>query len=176
MPKLKEAPQPVQAGDLRPGSNAMKMLVSFVERLERLDEERAGLVADMKEVREEAKGMGFDTKTIGKVLARRKLDSAVRQESDALLELYEDVIAQAEKDEFNQSLKHADEPAPKAAGWGNRAKQAQAAEPVQADIEDVTDEEAQAAAAQAIGHAADHPEKDGAPDVGNIPAFLRRQK
>jgi uncharacterized protein (UPF0335 family) len=91
------------SGDLRPGSNAAGALYSFVERLERLDEERQALVEDMKEVRSEAKGVGFDTKILGMVIRRRKMDTADRQETDAILELYEEAVRQAEKQQTTQS-------------------------------------------------------------------------
>lgn len=98
MPKLKELPTPqFTEGDMRPGSNAAGALFSFVERLERLDEERAGLVADMKEVRGEAKSSGFDTKIIGQVLRRRKMDAADRMEGDSMLEVYEEAVRAEEK-------------------------------------------------------------------------------
>lgn len=91
------------AGDMRPGSNAAGALYSFVERLERLDEERAALVSDMKEVREEAKGTGFDTKIINQVIRRRKMDAGDRQNADATLELYEEAVRQAEKQQTTDS-------------------------------------------------------------------------
>ena len=98
MPKLKEKEAPVlTAGDMRPGSNAAGALYSFVERLERLDEERQSAVDDMKEVRAEAKGEGFDTKILGQVLRRRKMDSAERMENDSMLELYEEAVRQEDK-------------------------------------------------------------------------------
>lgn len=67
---------------------AREHLVSFVERLERLDEERKGLVEGMKEVMGEAKGMGFDTKILRKVMALRKMDKADRQEMLELIDTY----------------------------------------------------------------------------------------
>ena len=91
------------AGDIRPGSNAAGALYSFVERLERLDEERTALTADMREVREEAKGVGFDTKIINQVIRRRKMDTADRQTNDALLETYEEAVRQAEKQQTTDS-------------------------------------------------------------------------
>ncbi|MGI9503157.1 MAG: DUF2312 domain-containing protein [Geminicoccaceae bacterium] len=63
-------------------------LKSFIERVERLEEDRAGIAADIKEVYSEAKGEGFDTKTIRKIVAIRKKDQEKREEEDALLETY----------------------------------------------------------------------------------------
>lgn len=90
------------SGDMR-NHNTRTMLYGFVQRLERLDEERQGIVDDMKEVRAEAKGVGFDTKILGQVLRRRKMDTADRVELDSILELYEETIREAEKYELKES-------------------------------------------------------------------------
>ena len=63
-------------------------LRSFIERIERLEEEKAALAADIREVYSEAKGNGFDTKTMRQVVRIRKLDTADRQEQEAILDLY----------------------------------------------------------------------------------------
>lgn len=158
MPKLKtESAEAKTAGDLRPGSNAMMQLLSFVERLEHLDEERKGLGDDMKEVRDEAKGMGFDVATINKILSRRKKDSATVQESDALLELYEDTIRKAEQQHIQQSEADGTGPAesptaPLRRGWGAKPAPEPVAEPTEDEVEET--------AAAEIAHAADHPEED----------------
>jgi len=70
------------------GGIAADRLKSFVERIERLEEERAALGADVREVYSEAKGSGFDTKIIRQIIRLRKLDRAQRQEQEALLDLY----------------------------------------------------------------------------------------
>lgn len=67
---------------------AKEQLHSFVSRIERLNEEKAALTADIREVYNEAKGVGFDAPTIRKVVNLRKLDLADRQEQQAMLELY----------------------------------------------------------------------------------------
>lgn len=67
---------------------AQGQLRSFVERIERLDEERSALSADIKEIYAEAKGNGFDTKTLRKVVSLRKKDTAERQEEESMLDLY----------------------------------------------------------------------------------------
>ena len=67
---------------------AKDRLRSFVERIERLEEERAALSADIREVYSEAKGEGFDTKTMRAVVRLRKLDKADFQEREAMLDLY----------------------------------------------------------------------------------------
>jgi len=67
---------------------AKQHLRSFVERIERLEEERTALTADIREVYSEAKGQGFDTKIMRQVVRMRKLDTADRQEQEAILDLY----------------------------------------------------------------------------------------
>jgi uncharacterized protein (UPF0335 family) len=69
-------------------SIAADELRTFIERLERLAEEKAGIMGDMKEVMSEAKGRGFDTKTIRKILRIRSRDHSEMQEESAILELY----------------------------------------------------------------------------------------
>ena len=70
------------------GGVAADRLRSFVERIERLEEEKATLAADIKEVYAEAKGTGFDVKTLRQIVSLRKLDQADRQEMEEMLELY----------------------------------------------------------------------------------------
>ncbi len=67
---------------------AQEQLRSFVDRIERLEEERAALTADIREVYSEAKGQGFDTKIMRQVVRMRKLDKADFQEQEAILDLY----------------------------------------------------------------------------------------
>ena len=63
-------------------------LRAFIERIERLEEEKAALTADIREVYSEAKGEGFDAKIMRQVVRIRKLDRAERQEQEAVLDLY----------------------------------------------------------------------------------------
>jgi len=65
-----------------------QQLLAFLERIERLEAEKADLASDIKEVYAEAKGTGFDTGIIRKLVALRKKDSARRQEEQELLSLY----------------------------------------------------------------------------------------
>jgi len=67
---------------------AKDQLRSLIERIERLEEERAALSTDIREVYSEAKGTGFDTKAIRAVVRLRKLDTADRQEQEAIMDLY----------------------------------------------------------------------------------------
>jgi uncharacterized protein (UPF0335 family) len=69
-------------------SFAKDQLKSFVDRIERLEEERSALTADIREVYSEAKGTGFDTKIMRQVVRMRKLDKADFQEQEAVLDLY----------------------------------------------------------------------------------------
>jgi uncharacterized protein (UPF0335 family) len=67
---------------------AKDQLKSIVERVERLEEEKAALAADIKEVYAEAKGHGFDTKILRKVVRIRKMDAAERSTEEEMLDLY----------------------------------------------------------------------------------------
>jgi len=67
---------------------APDLLKSFVERIERLEEEKASIAGDVKEVYAEAKAQGFDTKILRKVVAIRKRDAAERREEEEILDLY----------------------------------------------------------------------------------------
>lgn len=67
---------------------AVDHLRSFIERVERLEEEKTALSADIREVYSEAKGTGFDTKIMRQVVRLRKLDKADFQQHEALLDRY----------------------------------------------------------------------------------------
>lgn len=67
---------------------AAGQLKSLIERIERLEEEKTALAADIREIFAEAKGHGFDTKIMRQVLRIRRLDNADRQEQEAVLDLY----------------------------------------------------------------------------------------
>lgn len=74
---------------------AADRLRAFVQRIERLEEEKAALAADVREIFAEAKGDGFDVKVLRQVIKRRKQDKAEQQEMDALLELYMSALGEA---------------------------------------------------------------------------------
>ncbi len=63
-------------------------LRNFIERVERVDEERKALTTDIADILKQAKGEGFDVKVMRQVLKLRKLSKAERDEADALLETY----------------------------------------------------------------------------------------
>jgi uncharacterized protein (UPF0335 family) len=69
-------------------STAQGRLKTIVERIERLEEDKAAISGDLKEVYLEAKGEGFDVKILRKVVRLRKQDKAKRQEEEALVDLY----------------------------------------------------------------------------------------
>ncbi len=77
------------------GGIAAQRLRSFIERVERLEEEKAALAADIREVYAEAKGDGFDVKTMRQIVRLRKLDSSDRAEQEALLDLYKAALGLA---------------------------------------------------------------------------------
>ena len=70
------------------GAIAQDRLRSFIERIERLEEEKTALMADIKEVYSEAMGTGFDIKTMRKVISLRKMEESDRQEAEFLLDTY----------------------------------------------------------------------------------------
>ncbi len=73
-------------------SGANDQLRLFIERIERLDEEKKGISDDIKDVFSEAKGQGFDTKVMRYVLAQRRIEQAARDEFRALAEVYLDAL------------------------------------------------------------------------------------
>ena len=81
----KEKVQPKDATAVRFAKDQLK---AFVERVERLEEEKSGIGADIREVYAEAKGNGFDVPTIRTVVKLRKMDVNERKEADAILETY----------------------------------------------------------------------------------------
>jgi uncharacterized protein (UPF0335 family) len=69
-----------------------RRLKSIIERVERLEEERKGLGDDIKEIYTEAKGNGFDTKTIKTIIRLRRMSEADRREQQELVETYKTAI------------------------------------------------------------------------------------
>lgn len=67
-------------------------LKTYLERIERLEEEKSGLADDIKDIYAEAKGFGFDAKTLRTIIKLRKIDAEKRREADELLELYKAAI------------------------------------------------------------------------------------
>jgi uncharacterized protein (UPF0335 family) len=77
-------------------SVAQDQLRAFIERIERMEEEKAAIAADIKEIYAEAKGNGFDTKILRKIVTIRKQDANERMEQEALLELYMSALGMVE--------------------------------------------------------------------------------
>ena len=74
---------------LIPGSGAgADQLTQFIERIERLEEEKRALVADIRDVYSEAKGTGFEPKIMRQLVKMRAMDRELLQEQDELLETY----------------------------------------------------------------------------------------
>lgn len=82
--------------DLKGGANseavAKDQIKAFIDRIERLEEEKAAIAGDIKEVYAEAKGNGFDTKVLRKLIAIRKADLGNYKETQAILELYAEAL------------------------------------------------------------------------------------
>ena len=78
------------------GGITAEQLRSYIERVERLEEEKAAIAADVREVYAEAKSNGFDVKIMRQVLRLRKLDHDDRSEQEALLDLYKRALGMAE--------------------------------------------------------------------------------
>ena len=74
------------------GNVAADQLRLFIERIERLEEEKKGVADDIKDVYSEAKANGYDTKTMRKVVWLRKMEKHARDEADALLETYRNAL------------------------------------------------------------------------------------
>lgn len=70
------------------GNIAADQLRLFIERIERLEEEKSGIADDIKDVYLEAKSTGYDAKTMRQIVRLRKLEKHVRLEAEALLETY----------------------------------------------------------------------------------------
>ena len=77
------------------GNVAADQLRLFIERIERLEEEKKSMADDVRDVYSEAKSNGYDTKTMRKIVALRKMESHVRQEADALLDTYRNALGLA---------------------------------------------------------------------------------
>ena len=84
--KLKEV-SPANAGGI-----SGDYLRGYIERIERLEEEKATLAADIRDVYAEAKGNGFDAKIMRQIIRLRKLDKFELEEQETLLDLYKNAL------------------------------------------------------------------------------------
>lgn len=85
-PRKKDAVQ--QSLNSGSGGVAADQLRAFIERIERMEEEKKAVADDIKEIYAEAKGTGFDTKVLRKVISIRKMDMNERLEQEAVLDTY----------------------------------------------------------------------------------------
>lgn len=83
-------PPEAEARDV--GGVAGNRLKAFIDRIERLEEEKKALADDIKEVYAEAKGVGFEAKIIRKIVSLRKMEPEARNEEEELLDLYKTAI------------------------------------------------------------------------------------
>ncbi|MFP6748748.1 MAG: DUF2312 domain-containing protein [Alphaproteobacteria bacterium] len=74
------------------GGIAADRLRQFIERIERLEEEKAAMASDVREVYAEAKTVGFDPKVMRQIIKLRKMDSADQQEMEALIDTYKHAL------------------------------------------------------------------------------------
>lgn len=74
------------------GSVAADQLRLFIERVERLEEEKKGISDDIRDVYGEAKANGFEPKTMRQIVRLRRMETHHRQEADALLETYRNAL------------------------------------------------------------------------------------
>lgn len=74
---------------------AGEKLMSLIQRIERLEEDRANIGADIREIYREAKGIGFEPKIIRQLVKLRKMEASDRQEEEALIESYMAAIGMA---------------------------------------------------------------------------------
>jgi uncharacterized protein (UPF0335 family) len=73
-----------------------EQLRQFIERIERMEEDKKGIADDIKDTYAEAKGTGFDTKTMRAIVRLRKMEKAARQEAEALLDTYKTALGLAD--------------------------------------------------------------------------------
>ena len=77
---------------VKAGPISADRLKSFVERIEKLEEERHAIGGDIRDVYSEAKGTGYDVKTMRKIISIRKQDAAERDEQEQLLDVYKHAL------------------------------------------------------------------------------------
>jgi len=74
------------------GGIAADRLRSLIERIERLEEEKAGIASDIRDIFAEAKGAGFDVKIMRTILKLRKMNEADRSEQETLIDVYKKAL------------------------------------------------------------------------------------
>lgn len=86
---------PDETGEGAANTVAAGQLRAFIERVERLVEEKQAIADNIKEVYAEMKGVGFDTKAVRTIVMLRKKDAAERAEEEAILDLYKTALGMA---------------------------------------------------------------------------------
>jgi uncharacterized protein (UPF0335 family) len=77
------------------GAVAVDELLNVIERIERLELKKAAIAGELRDVFAEAKGSGFDVKAIREIVKIRKLDAAVREEQEAMVDVYKRALGMA---------------------------------------------------------------------------------
>lgn len=95
MPSETASPSANGARRAQAGGVAAGQLKSIIERIERLEEEKAAIAADIRDIYAEAKANGFDTKVLRQVVKIRKMDQNERQERESLLDVYLNALGMA---------------------------------------------------------------------------------
>lgn len=91
----------------RPG-NSGAVLKGFIERIERLNEEKKDIAGDIRDVFSEAKGNGFDPKIMRIIIKRRAMDRAEREEQDALVSTYARSLGEPAPDDEEENTSSSD--------------------------------------------------------------------
>lgn len=78
------------------GQISSERLKSFIKRIEKLEEDKAAISSDIRDVYAEAKGTGFDIKIIRQIIRLRKMETQARREQEELLDLYKSAIGMAD--------------------------------------------------------------------------------
>jgi uncharacterized protein (UPF0335 family) len=81
---------------VKAGPISADRLKSFIERIEKLEEERKAIGDDVRDVYSEAKGVGYDVKTMRKIVSIRKMDASDRAEQETLLDTYMHALGMAQ--------------------------------------------------------------------------------
>lgn len=84
------------AGTANVGGVSGERLKSFIERIERLEEEKSAIADDIKDVYSEAKATGFEPKIMRKIVSLRKMDTEKRREENELIDIYKSAIGMGE--------------------------------------------------------------------------------
>ena len=93
----------MKQGHNKIGSVAVDQLKSIIARVEKLEEEKAGIANDIRDVFAEAKGNGFDVKAIRQIIKIRKMEPQEREEAETVLDTYLHALGMLQPDLFDPS-------------------------------------------------------------------------